>query len=442
MQSNYSEKIKLNTMPADNQIHIGKLLLAVSEAMELISPLLHMHQQRTAYIAWQTGLALQLDPQALMRLFTAALIHDIGALTPEEKLALHQFEEVNPERHCILGAMLFHQISWLEPSAETIRCHHKAWQTWELQQASGASLEAQIILAADVLERLLQRDRYVLHQVGELHDRLRRFSGSLLAPEVVEAVLQASRMEAFWLDLTSPYLSDILRRTSVFEQLSVPQASLNELSLMLRGVIDFRSAFTAAHSAGVAECASALALKAGFDGTQVERLHMAGNMHDVGKLAVPNKIVEKRGRLTRRQYAVMRQHAYYTYVILGALDDFGEARQWAAQHHERLDGSGYPFGLSGDKISTGARIMAVADMYTALTETRPYRTGMPENLAAGLLKSYAHRGLLDAWAVNTLLSDYAEITSNVHSVQEQSYHHYAEAIQPYVSNGKTAALAG
>ncbi len=421
----------MNTLNAPkNTLHIGKLLLAVSEAMDLISPTLQLHQQRVAYIAWQLSLVLGLAPEASLNLFNAALLHDIGALAPEDKLALHRFEVENPQQHCILGEMLFDQVSWLRPAAEMIRYHHTPWKTWDGAALGPQQLGAQVLLASDLVERLMERDRFILFQAAELQATLRQHAGSLLAPEVVEAFTEAASHEVFWLELTSPHLSELLRQSPLFQRLTVQETDLAEFSLLLRGIIDFRSPFTAAHSAGVAACARKLGEKMGLSPQEAAQLEMAGNLHDVGKLAVPNRIVEKNNRLTNREFAVMRQHAYYTYVILGTLNDFEQARQWAAYHHERLDGSGYPFKLKGPALTTGARIMAVADMYTAVTETRPYRSGLPESTAAGLVKRSAFRGQFDPEVVNVLLHDYADITAAVRSAQAESYQHYARHIQP------------
>ena len=92
----------------------------------------------------------------------------------------------------------------------------------------------------------------------------------------------------------------------------------------------------------------------------------------------------------------MKHHAAYTYYILSEIDDFEEIRDWAAFHHERLDGTGYPFGKKSSELNTQERIMACVDIYQALTESRPYKQGMPNEKAYGILKDMAEKGWLDA----------------------------------------------
>ena len=124
-------------------------------------------------------------------------------------------------------------------------------------------------------------------------------------------------------------------------------------------------------------------------------MYLAGALHDIGKVAVGNEILEKLGRLTEDEFAVMKHHAAYTYYILSGVDDFDEIRDWAAFHHERLDGTGYPFGKTATELNTQERMMACIDIYQALTESRPYKQGMPHEKACEILRDMANKGWLD-----------------------------------------------
>ncbi len=96
----------------------------------------------------------------------------------------------------------------------------------------------------------------------------------------------------------------------------------------------------------------------GFDEETVQKMYLAGALHDIGKVAVGNEIQEKPGRLTEDEFAVMKHHAAYIYRILSGVNDFDEIRDWAAFHHERLDGTGYPFGKTAAELNTQERMMA------------------------------------------------------------------------------------
>jgi len=114
----------------------------------------------------------------------------------------------------------------------------------------------------------------------------------------------------------------------------------------------------------------------GFNEEQLGLIETAAFLHDLGKLAIPSEIIEKRGKLTADEWFIMRSHAYYTHKVLDEIDIFRVINSWASLHQERLNGSGYPFGRKNGESPMGARIITIADIFTALTEDRPYRAGM------------------------------------------------------------------
>lgn len=167
-----------------------------------------------------------------------------------------------------------------------------------------------------------------------------------------------------------------------------------EVPLFAR-IVDYKSPFTSTHSIGVAVDAEKLTRYMGFAEETAQKMYLAGALHDIGKVAIGNEILEKPGRLTDDEFTVMKHHAAYTYYILSEIDDFEEIRDWAAFHHERLDGNGYPFGKSAAELNTQERIMACVDIYQALTESHPYKKGMPHEKACQILQEMADKGWLD-----------------------------------------------
>ncbi len=141
-------------------------------------------------------------------------------------------------------------------------------------------------------------------------------------------------------------------------------------------VVDAKSPFTCSHSRGVAEVAAALAVALELAPDRVQLVRRAALLHDLGKLAVPNAILDKSGELTEDEWEVIVQHPQLTREILSRIDSFAELAEIAGAHHEKLDGTGYPQGLMASQLSLEARIIAVADIYQAMTEGRPYRPGM------------------------------------------------------------------
>jgi HD-GYP domain-containing protein (c-di-GMP phosphodiesterase class II) len=165
-----------------------------------------------------------------------------------------------------------------------------------------------------------------------------------------------------------------------------------KLTAIFAYIIDFRNPFTAEHSTGVAAVARALAAYMGFSDTECKMIYVAGHLHDLGKLTVSEIILNKPDSLNKEEISVMRSHTYHTYRILQKVKGLETINEWASYHHEKLNGKGYPFHLAAKDLSTGSRIMAVADIFTAIMEDRPYRRGMPAAKAKSLLQSMVDNG--------------------------------------------------
>lgn len=390
-------------------VNLSNLLLSLSDALDLASPALSLHQMRTALIAWEICKATNLPHDLTKQLFIAALFHDVGALAPEDKISLHQNEVGDVEPHCILGEAFISQELMFEPSAKIVRWHHKPWQEYEQTSGGPLTFQSQVLYLADSVERLIQRSKYILHQRQEIISTICGWSSKLIHPEVVDIFRSIAAREDFWLDLVSPRLYSLLLHDGPCRGTELPISDLMPISEMFRNLIDFRSPFTAAHSSGVAATASSIAHYLGLTETEIGLIEVAGNLHDLGKMAVPNSIINKPDKLTTDEFAIIRQHPYFTYSVLSTIGGMRQIAEWAAFHHEKLDGSGYPFHIDARKLDTGSRIIAVADIFTALAENRPYRKGMIKSEIISILKDLSSKGHLDKHVVSIIESNYDEI---------------------------------
>lgn len=409
-------------------VNLRNLLLSLSDAMDLASPLLASHQMRTAFIVWQMCRAQDHSEQDLQDAFVAALMHDVGALSPEEKIDVHMQEVIDPEKHCILGDAIMLEVPGLERSARIIRHHHHRWQDWKDAVNKDIFLKAQMVSLADILERHIDRSQFILHQHRRIVDKLNSLRGSVLGPEIVDNFMAVAAREEFWLDLASPRLYSLLLASGPCRDVEIGFETVKSFGEMFRAIIDFRSHFTATHSSGVASCASELAKWIGLSEAEVELMGLAGNLHDLGKLIVPNLILEKPGRLSEAEFAVMKQHTYYTYTILNTIGGLKEIPEWAGFHHERLNGGGYPFHRPGEAIDTGARIMAVADTFTALAEDRPYRRGLEIEKVREIVTGLSRDGFLDSKIVEALFDNCDEMLILIGEKREQALESYHRKI--------------
>lgn len=407
-------------------VNLNNIFLSLSDAIDLANPEIACHQMRCAYIVWQMAANARLPSDRIKRLYMAALLHDIGALTPTDKTRLHAFEETDATSHCLRGEVLFQSVPLLAPAAPIVRHHHRDWKDCEEPISRPDVMDAQILLLADWVERLIQRNCFILNQMDDITHQIQSMEGSIFHPDIVALFTATSNREEFWLDVTSSRLYGLLLREAPLRSTEVPFEDIASISQVIQKIIDFRSPFTATHSAGVARCAALITGHFGYMETEVGLMHLAGNFHDLGKLIIPNTILEKRGPLTWEEFQVIKQHTYFTYEVLNSIDRLERVAEWAAFHHEKLDGTGYPFRVGKEKINTGARIMAVADIFTALTEDRPYRPGMPVEKALGILNDQVQDGKIEGRVV-TLLGDHArDIAERVKEAQLHSLRFYTQ----------------
>ena len=171
------------------------------------------------------------------------------------------------------------------------------------------------------------------------------------------------------------------------------QRSILQSLLGLANALEAKDEYTRGHSDRVAALARRLALEAGLTVRQADMIAQSGLLHDLGKIGVPEHILRKPGPLTEEEWAVMRRHPVTGSQIVTPLEFFSDGALIVRHHHEREDGSGYPDGLSGETIPLGARVVAVADVYDALTSDRPYRRALTHGEALERLAVEAGRTL-------------------------------------------------
>ena len=207
---------------------------------------------------------------------------------------------------------------------------------------------------------------------------------------------QAAKM---FLDMLRPELFEILSDDNIETlELDFPAVYIEAdrgIAELFARIIDYKSPFTQAHSTGLAKKSEQMAKSYGFDEIKTEKLYMSGALHDIGKVFVDIEVLEKPGRLDEEEYKHIQSHAYETYRLLSKIEGFEEIRDWASYHHEKLNGKGYPFGLTAEEMSLEMRLLACLDIYQALTEDRPYKAGMSHTKAIGILYELAEKGDLD-----------------------------------------------
>jgi HD-GYP domain-containing protein (c-di-GMP phosphodiesterase class II) len=206
--------------------------------------------------------------------------------------------------------------------------------------------------------------------------------------------LAAVGVVAAYLALHQPLLLPVLALPVALVHLAIARIvqlreDTTEALAALVDVVELRDPYTAGHSRRVATTARAIALQLGLTAEEADEIENAGRVHDLGKVAITPGILDKPGRLTKEEFAEMALHPVYSADVISRFSAFSAGRLLVRHHHERIDGQGYPDQLTGETIPLGARILAVADTWDALTSDRPYRKAMPHERAIAILNEGA-----------------------------------------------------
>lgn len=404
------------------QVPLPRLVLSLSEALDSLHPNIADHQQRVAYIATSIARHMGFKREDLIDLFHAAALHDIGLIGVENRLktiALGQLEAT--AWHGEIGFELLRRNSLFEGAAEIVRHHHLRWEDRGVAERNGgaAPLASHILVLSDDVERMINRTENVLLQRESILARTVAQRGKQFNPDCVDALRDVAAPEAFWLDACSPQVYSVLLRQIDWPTLVVDEVSVRPIAEAFGRIVDAASKWTMVHSGGVTATACALAERLDFSAREVGLMRAAGCLHDLGKVTVPSRVLDKPAKLDRDETAVMRGHTYHTFRILNTIGGMPQISEWAAFHHERLDGTGYPFRHNKKELMLGSRVMAVADVCTAVAEDRPYRKGMSRNGSLKVLDDLVKGGALDGELVKIVRRDYEAIDSQRRSEQDE-----------------------
>ena len=222
----------------------------------------------------------------------------------------------------------------------------------------------------------------------------RERSGRWFDPELVRALTPLRGDTGFWAGLSG---GDARARAAALEPadrvLTADADRLDRIAEAFARVIDAKSPYTFHHSEGVALYADAIGRVMGFDADALRTLRRAALLHDVGKLGVSNRILDKPGKLTEQEFAVVRRHPEHTYQILARVTGLRGLAETAASHHERMDGRGYHRGIPAGTLPAAARVLVVADICDALSAERPYRDALPRERVLQIMRGDAGTGV-------------------------------------------------
>ena len=419
-------------MADSREIALSELIAALSRALDSAEGEPPGHAARSCLIGMRIANELELDLDTRSDLFYALLLKDAGCSAnaahmaalfgADDQVAKHTSKLVNwarpldalvwsvrtvapdgslparaerlrairdegevtrslMEARCHRGAEIALKLGFSQATAEAIRALDEHWdghgQPLGLR-GTEIPLGARILCLAQTVEVFhAARGLAVAYRVAA------RRSGEWFDPALVEALRAFRSDRRFWASLIEPDVSAV---EPPDRRLIADQSRLDQIVEAFAGVIDAKSPWTHEHSHRVCAIAVGIGSLMGFDEPGLRELRRAALLHDLGKLSISNRTLDKPGPLTDAERARFREHPLLAGHILGKMANLQTLAAVASAHHERLDGSGYPRGLAGAELTMPMRVLAVADVYEALVSDRPYRAAYPADAALEVMR--------------------------------------------------------
>ncbi|MET0790372.1 MAG: HD domain-containing phosphohydrolase [Polyangiaceae bacterium] len=277
---------------------------------------------------------------------------------------------------CQRGASIARRLKFHERVAQGIHSLDEQWNGKgrpDRLAGEAISIYSRIALLAQVVD--------VFHTSGGPEAALEEAQarrGTWFEPRLVDALAALGAEDDLWLMLQAANLSDyVFAAEPALQQIKVDEDYLDAVAAAFGEIVDSKSPYTAGHSGRVALYTDLIAADLGVSAERRRWLYRGALLHDVGKLGVSNAILDKPGKLDAAEWDAVKKHAQFTEEILSRVPHFAELAVVASAHHERLDGKGYPRGVSADSIALETRIITTADIFDAITAERPYRAAVP-----------------------------------------------------------------
>lgn len=413
--------------PPPATMQLSQILAPLSAALDLTEGQAEGHCVRAAYIAIRMGEVLNQDQVTLRDLYFTVLLKDLGCSSNAARICeLYLADDITFKRDfkTIDGSLsaalrfVFAKTGLESGLSERFRAIAHILQNGgdisrdliETRCTRGAEIAAKLRFSKAVQDGILSLDEHwdgagkpnglrgdkipraaniallaqvvdIFHEGGgrqDAMDEVTRRRGSWFDPELVDAFVILSRDSGFWADLSDAGIAQTVFGLSHAQDATpVDAAYLDDIAAAFSDVIDAKSPYTADHSGRVTLYADMIAEELGFGAGHRRWLRRGALLHDLGKLAVSNQVLDKPDKLDEHEWLIVRNHPTTGAAILSGISAFQDVAPLAAQHHEKLNGKGYPGALGGFDLSLETRIVTAADVFDALSSERPYRGPIP-----------------------------------------------------------------
>ncbi len=382
------------------KIDFGQLIHALADTIDLVGIDEIQHGKRVGFMALECARTMGAERNEQLQLYRAGLLHDCGVSSSRvHKKLVNQLDWTESDLHCKRGAERLRQFHPLALFSDIVLYHHTHWQNLKkLKIPDQTKTSANLIYLLDRVDALvaMQDNPNRLACRETIFHKIVSLKGEYFKPELVDIFFETAQREAFWITQEPiplmHYLHDQLREA---DEITLDNHDLKKMAMIFAQIVDAKSPYTAEHSVGVSRLSGYIAGECKLPGQDIGKVEVAGLLHDLGKLQIPDTVLEHEGALDGGNLAIMRHHSYVTNMILNRINGLEQITRWASDHHEKLDGSGYPFKRKESELGIESRIIMVADIFQALAQNRPYRKPQSAEMITGYLGKLAEDGKID-----------------------------------------------
>ena len=380
-------------------------------AFNLVDPRLMGHGERVANIMFQIMEAEGgYTPVQMRNLLTLAVLHDIGAYKTEEIDHMVEFETKHVWNHSIYGYLFLNYFSLFKELSRVVLFHHSSWKQLEQMDDVPGHVKkaAQLLQLADRLDIYFENPKNRMGRESFL-SYLERERDKKFSSEVIDLLLDTPLVPP-----SCDYLGISPQFDRIMEIVPFTEEEKESILRMLIYAIDFRSPHTVTHTITTSVISSELAILLCGQKDTVNDVMCGAMLHDLGKIGIPVEILEYPGKLSPQAMKIMKTHVQISEDILrGAVAD--DVCEIAIRHHEKLDGLGYHRGLSAGELTEGQRIVAVADVLSALRQRRSYKEAFPKEKIIEVLKEQSEKGKLCPAICDLVIGHYDVVMANADS---------------------------
>lgn len=396
------------------EFKFNDFLMSISTALDFIEiDILSVetnHLKRVAYVSLKLAQYFDLNIQEQIDTVSFSILHDNGLTQTllDNKVRYNDLKEFylreSFKDHCIVGEKNVSLFPFLTKHKNIIKYHHETYDGKGFFKVKGNDIPliAQFIAFADYIDFVFKYKKVDDKKKEKLIKYIKEQKNKRFSTEIVDAFLEISNEDGFWEFLNDDNIENSLKSLIPMYEQNLDIDEVLKIMNVFSKIIDSKSQFTQEHSDGLAQKIHKMCENYKYEHDEKTKMVIAGKLHDIGKLAIPIQILDKPKKLDIEEISIMKKHSYYTDRCLSNIDGFEDIARWASNHHEKLNGTGYPKGLKADKLDFNSRLVACLDIYQALTEERPYKKPFSHKEAIGILKNMALNDQIDSDITNDI----------------------------------------